>query len=114
MALALVLLIGAALLIRTLIALRSVDPGFDPHGILTMRMSLKDARFANTPSVEQLVRQGVQRIDAVPGVQAASASLCVPVQGYLTLRFTIPTVVNGRVYVEAKGEVDVYGLLPNR
>ena len=32
----------------------------------------------------------------------------------LTLRFTIPTVTNGRVYVEAKGEVDVYGLLPGR
>jgi hypothetical protein len=31
----------------------------------------------------------------------------------LTLRFTIPTVVNGRVYVEAKRKVDVYGLLPD-
>jgi len=29
----------------------------------------------------------------------------------LTLRFTVPTIVNGRVYVDAKGEIDVYGLL---
>ena len=44
--LALVLLVGAALLIRTYIALRAVDPGFDPQNVLTMRMSLTGGRFA--------------------------------------------------------------------
>ena len=53
--LALVLLIGAALLIRTFIALRHVNPGFDPHNVLTMEMSLTGDRFQKTAAVAQLV-----------------------------------------------------------
>ena len=48
MALALVLLVGAALLIRTFVALRSVKPGFDAHNVLTMEMSLSGTRFEKT------------------------------------------------------------------
>ncbi len=46
--LALVLLIGAALLIRTFLALHHVDPGFDPHNVLTMEMSLTGDRYKKT------------------------------------------------------------------
>jgi len=45
--LALVLLVGSALLIRTFVALRGVDPGFNPHNVLTMEMSLTGDRFQN-------------------------------------------------------------------
>jgi putative ABC transport system permease protein len=89
LSLAVALLIGAALLIRSFAALRAVDPGFDGHRVLTMRMSLKDARFTTTAAVAQLVEDGVRRVRAVPGVEAASAGYCLPVQGYLNLRFTI-------------------------
>ena len=61
--LALVLLIGAALLIRTFIALRAVNPGFDPHNVLTMEMSLTGARFAKTAGVAQLSREGRERLN---------------------------------------------------
>ena len=54
--LAIVLLIGAALLIRTFLALRNVDPGFNPHNVLTMEMSLTGDRFQKTIGVAQLVK----------------------------------------------------------
>ncbi len=76
--LALVLLIGSALLIRTFLALRSVEPGFDTHNILTMRMSLTGERFQKTAGLEQIVRQGLDRVLALPGVETASASCFVP------------------------------------
>ena len=66
MALALVLSIGAALLIRTFAALNAVDPGFDRHNILTMRMSLAGSRFRKTSDVNQLVSEALRRIEALP------------------------------------------------
>ena len=55
--LAVILLIGAGLLIRTSIALRAVDPGFDSHNVLTMQMSLADARFRQGSGVAKLSRR---------------------------------------------------------
>jgi putative ABC transport system permease protein len=88
-ALALVLLIGSALLIRTAMALGRVDPGFDTHNVLTMRMSLKGAQFEKAEAVEQLVHNGVDRLKAIPGVVEASATCCVPLQGGYGLPFRI-------------------------
>jgi len=91
-ALALVLLIGSALLIRTAVALGRVNPGFDPSNVLTMRMSLTGPRFLKSEGVEQLVRDGVERLKSVPGVVAASATCCVPLQG----GYGLPFVIAGR------------------
>jgi putative ABC transport system permease protein len=91
-ALALILLIGSALLIRTAVALGRVDPGFDVANVLTMRMSLTGPRFQASEGVEQMVRDGVERLRAVPGVVAASATCCVPLQG----GYGLPFVVVGR------------------
>jgi predicted permease len=88
-ALALILLVGSALLIRTSIALYSVDPGYDTSNVLTMRMSLSGPRFLKSEGVEQLVRDGVERIQALPGVELASATCCVPLQGGYGLPFVI-------------------------
>jgi putative ABC transport system permease protein len=88
-ALALVLLIGSALLIRTAAALGHVDPGFDTKNVLTMRMSLKGAKFEKSDAVEQLVHNGVDRLKAIPGVVEASATCCVPLQGGYGLPFRI-------------------------
>ena len=87
--LALVLLIGSALLIRTFLALRSVEPGYETHNILTMRMSLTGERFQKTSGVEQIVRQGLDRVRALPGVETASASCCIPLEGGYGLPFDI-------------------------
>jgi putative ABC transport system permease protein len=88
-ALALVLLIGSALLIRTAVALGRVDPGFDTHNVLTMRMSLKGAQYEKAEAVEQVVRNGVEQLRAIPGVVEASATCCVPLQGGYGLPFRI-------------------------
>ncbi|PYR87785.1 MAG: hypothetical protein DMF84_30645, partial [Acidobacteria bacterium] len=88
-ALALVLLVGAGLLARTFLALRTVDPGFDPHGVLTLRMSLVDPGRTGTAGVEQLIRNAVQRLSTVPGVAVASASCCMPLENDMRLRFVI-------------------------
>ncbi|HEX6535218.1 MAG TPA: ABC transporter permease [Gemmatimonadaceae bacterium] len=88
-ALALSLLVGSALLIRTAVALGRVDPGFDAHHVLTMRMSLTGQRYKTSAAVEQVVREGVQRVEAIPGVEQASATCCVPLEGGFGLPFTI-------------------------
>jgi putative ABC transport system permease protein len=90
--LALVLLIGAALLIRTFIALRGVNPGFNPHNVLTMEMSLTGDRFTKTAGLAQVVRYGRERINAIPGVEGSASSCCLPLEG----GFGLPFIVVGR------------------
>jgi putative ABC transport system permease protein len=89
MALALILLIGAVLLIRTFGALRGVNPGFDAHNILTMEMSLAGPRFEKAVSVDQLEREGRQRLESLPGVASAALTCCLPLEGGFGLPFTI-------------------------
>jgi len=88
-ALALMLLMGAGLLGRTFLALRTVDAGFDPRGVLTLRMSLDDPSLTHTASLEQLIQNGVQRLRAIPGVTATSASCCMPLENDMRLRLLI-------------------------
>jgi predicted permease len=88
-ALALVLLVGSALLVRTAVALRSVNPGFDGHGVLTMRMSMLEPRYKTTAGVEAGIRDGVERLRSVPGVVRATAACCVPLEGGYGLPFVI-------------------------
>jgi putative ABC transport system permease protein len=88
-ALALVLLIGSALLIRTAMALGGVDPGFDANNVLTMRMSLSGPQYQKAETVDRLIRSGVERLRALPGVVDASATCCVPLQGGYGLPFKV-------------------------
>lgn len=92
MALALILLVGAALLIRTFAVLRSVKPGFDPHNVITMEMSLSGTRFAKTAGVAQAVRDVEQRVGAMPGVDSIAVTCCLPLTGGVDLPFTIAGV----------------------
>jgi predicted permease len=88
-ALAVVLLVGAGLLIRTGLALYAVQPGFDAKKVLTMHMSLAGRSFQTSASIEQLVRQGTERIQSIPGVELASATCCIPLEGGYGLPFKI-------------------------
>ena len=88
-ALALILLIGSTLLIRSAIELARVDPGFDSKNVLTLRMALTGPRFLKSEGVEQLVRNGVEELRAMPGVVDASATCCVPLEGGYGLPFRI-------------------------
>ena len=86
---ALVLLVGASLLIRTFLALRSVDPGFNSHNVLTMEMALNGPQFQKTAGVAQLVRVVRERLDSTPGVLTAAATNSMPLVGGFGLPFTI-------------------------
>jgi predicted permease len=88
-ALALVLLIGSALLIRTFIATRQVNPGFDSHNVLTVRMSLTGPQFENPLHVTQVIHEGVRRISALPGVELVATTCCVPLERFGGLSFQI-------------------------
>ena len=96
--LALVLLVGAALLIRTFMALHSVNPGFDPHNVLTLEMSLTGDRFQKTAGVAQLSREGRERLNAIPGVEVSASTCCLPIQG----EFGLPFNIVGRPPVKGK------------
>jgi predicted permease len=98
----LVLLVSSALLIRSFVALRAVNPGFDPHNVLTMRMSLSGPRFMKSAAVDQLVRDSMERIGALPGVDAVSATCCLPMQGVPDL----PFVIVGRPLVDVPSHGD--------
>lgn len=89
MALALILLVGAALLIRTFAALRKVNPGFSTHNVLAMNMSITGPRFQKTGGVAQLVEDARLRVKALPGVEAMATTCCLPLEGGLGLPFTI-------------------------
>ena len=86
---AVVLLIGSALLIRTFVALHAVNPGFDSHNVITMEMSLTGPRYQKTAGVAQLSHDGRQRLNAIPGVEDSAFTCCLPIQGQFGLPFTI-------------------------
>ena len=99
-ALALVLLVGAALLIRTFVALRGVNAGFDAHNVLTMEMSMNGDRFSKTAAIAQLSREGRQRLNAIPGVESSAFTCCLPVGG----QFGLPFAIAGRPVDPSKGQ----------
>jgi predicted permease len=93
--LAVMLLIGAALMIRTSIALTNVDPGFDPANTFVMRTSLSGPGFESARNVAQVVDTALERVRTMPGVASATATCCVPLQGGLSLPFNIVGRPNG-------------------
>jgi predicted permease len=70
-ALSAVLLIGAGVMLQTLMALRRVDAGFDPNGVLTMAVRLPDTRYPTSAQRSSFFDAALERIRALPGVDAA-------------------------------------------
>ena len=81
MALALVLLVGAGLLMRSFMRLLDVDPGFDPSRTLTMRLTLPAARYGAEGQRAQFFCRFFQQVDALPGVEPAGAISFLPLTG---------------------------------
>jgi putative ABC transport system permease protein len=77
-ALALILLVGAGLMLKSLYRLLSVDPGFRPDRVLTMEMSLRTSQYEKDPSVLNFWQQVLDRVRALPGVEAAALGTLVP------------------------------------
>ena len=82
-AVSMLLLIAASLLIRSFIELQRVDPGFDPRNVLTMRVSLPAAKYETNSQKNIFFRQAAEKIEAIPGVQSASAVLALPLESHV-------------------------------
>lgn len=76
--LSVILLIGAGLLLRSFIQLLRVNPGFQPENVLTMETTLTGPKYRESPAISAFFTQLMQRIRALPGVQTAGATQCMP------------------------------------
>ncbi len=77
-AIALVLLVGAALLLRSFERLQRVEPGFQPEGVLTVRLSLPRTKYPDDARLEAFSGQLEERVRAAPGVRSAALASTVP------------------------------------
>ncbi|HEX4594770.1 MAG TPA: ABC transporter permease [Bryobacteraceae bacterium] len=80
-ALAMILLSGAGLLMRSFLRLESVNPGFQPQNLLTMRIGLAGARYPQRPQQAIFFDRVLERAVAIPGVRAAAVANALPVNG---------------------------------
>ncbi len=87
-AVALVLLVGAGLLLRSFAALAGVDPGFRARGVLTARVSLPDNRYPDDPRLRQFWRGLLDRVGTLPGATSVGLTSDLPLQSgsYLSFR----------------------------
>lgn len=92
-ALAVVLLAGAALMIRTFSGLRRANPGFDVSNVLTLKTSTSGERYAATEQIDHMIHQASGRIEALAGVQFAAAAALLPMDGS---DMDLPFSVEGR------------------
>jgi len=86
-ALALMLLVGAGLMIRSVWRLLDVNPGFHTENLLTMRISLPEAKYEEAARTENFYRQLDSRLEALPGVKGVGMVNVVPLQGGFTTAF---------------------------
>jgi predicted permease len=77
-AMALVLLIASGLMVRSFQKLRNLDPGFNPASALAFSVALPTATYPSRTSAVAALQQILQKLSAIPGVSAASASTCLP------------------------------------
>jgi putative ABC transport system permease protein len=80
-ALAVVLLAGAGLMLRSFATLRAVDPGFDSHNVLTARVALPTRKYDAPESSLRFFDEAVKRIAAIPGVESAGMISYLPFTG---------------------------------
>jgi putative ABC transport system permease protein len=81
LALAVVLLAGAGLTIKSFIRLLNVDPGFDPRNVLTARISLPQSKYPQHQQIDAFYKQLLERLEGAPGVETAGTVTVLPLSG---------------------------------
>ncbi len=105
-ALTVVLLAGAGLLIRTLIHLETLPPGFNATGVMTAKASLDDARYHDPAALQTLYRESTAAMRRIPGVEQAAVGLTsVPYERAINNGFVLPDAPGGRRQI---GSDEVY------
>lgn len=92
-ALALMLLVGGGLMVRSFARLQAVDPGFNPQRLLTMTVSLAGSAHSTQPKRVAFFSELLARIESLPGVQSVSAINHLPLSGDV---WTVPFLIEGR------------------
>jgi putative ABC transport system permease protein len=92
-AVALVLLVGAGLLIQSFSRLQAVDPGFRPEGVLTAGVNLPAFKYPDSPRQAAFYRQLIERLETQPGVESVGTIMPLPLSGS---RFVLTFAVEGR------------------
>jgi putative ABC transport system permease protein len=80
-ALALVLLVGAGLMLKSLYHLIQVSPGFAPAHVLTMEMDLRTDQYSKDPAILNFWQQALDRVRVIPGVESAALGTALPLSG---------------------------------
>src|SRR5207244_2760769 len=80
--LAVVLLVGSCLFIRSFLGLLQVDPGFDPHNVLTVEISMPAAKYSRPERQRTFIDNLIQDLGALPGVVRVGAVSQLPLTGY--------------------------------
>jgi predicted permease len=99
-ALALILMIGAGLLIRSFLRLRDVNPGFQQDHLVTARISLPPSHYGQEAQIISFWQQFLERVHTLPGVQAAGISMSLPPN---LLQISNPFTVEGQGYDASHG-----------
>ena len=105
-AIALVLVVGAALLIRTLVALQHVDMGFNGEHVLTASIAPPRAQYRDPAALRQLYQRLLDRAAAIPGVRSAGLTNMLPLSGG---EFTLSFQIQGRPPAATPGDEPVAG-----
>jgi predicted permease len=105
-ALTVVLLAASGLLIRTLIHLQTLPPGFNPQGVMTAKASLDDARYRNPSAFDRLLTESISAMERIPGAQSAAVGLSLPYERALNDGMVMGSgplrgqqVMSGEIYV---------------
>ncbi|HKD79581.1 MAG TPA: ADOP family duplicated permease [Candidatus Angelobacter sp.] len=89
-ALTVVLLAAAGLLVRTLVHLETLPPGFNPRGIITAKASLDDVRYQEPAAFRKLLNESLASMRTIPGVENAAVGLAVPYERSVISGVTVP------------------------
>ena len=109
-AMALVALVGAMLFVRSFMNLDKADIGFDPAPLMTMRYFIPEDTYGTDAARPRLVRDIVERVEAVPGVEAAYTSNFIPLDG--GGGWGVVTIEGVAVDPDQRREVDFVGVTP--
>ncbi|MBO0800347.1 MAG: FtsX-like permease family protein, partial [Blastocatellia bacterium] len=107
-ALAMVLLVGAGLTFRSMRALHAADPGFNPHNLLTMALTLSDQRYPDAAKRATFFDQLLPKLAALPGVQAVGLTNQLPISDDDDLQLGF--VIAGRPKKVDKNDFDIASL----
>ena len=121
-ALSIALLVGAGLMVGSFMNLTSADPGFDTRSLLTMRVYLAGDAYDPTSAKVAFYRDALERVRAVPGVAAATATTSIPTDdGGRAVRIVTPenpvadgTEIGVQVIGSTPGFFDTLGIPPSR